>query len=101
MSMRYRCLSPRCGKTVNGHDGSIVKRIPLEIQTEYPFFLTHRVGVSKAVTDLLRSCIQNSDGHEHFQKILLKLHHLRHNSLELHYLLSAFRKIGRITRHFH
>lgn len=100
MSTRYRCLSSDCGRTINGHDSLIIKQLPYELQMEFPAVLTHRGGVSKAVADLLRPCIQNSVGPERFQKILLELHHLRHDRLELQYLLSAFRKKNGVARHF-
>ncbi|OBZ85966.1 hypothetical protein A0J61_05984 [Choanephora cucurbitarum] len=101
MSMRYRCLSPRCGNIVNGHDGSIVKQLLLELQMRFPSFLTHKGGVSKAAADLLKPCIQNSVDPERFRKFLLEMHHLRHNRLELQYLLSFFRKRNSIARRFH
>ncbi|KAI7875757.1 uncharacterized protein EV154DRAFT_606811 [Mucor mucedo] len=100
MSIRYRCLSPRCGKTFNGHSDSIISQLPYELQMEFPAVLTHKGGVSKTVGDLLRPCIQNSVGPKRFQKILLELHHIRHNRLELQYLISTFRKRNGVARYF-
>ncbi|KAG1311906.1 hypothetical protein G6F64_003457 [Rhizopus arrhizus] len=82
MSMRYRCLSSDCGKTINAHDSLIIKQLPYGLQLEFPAVLIHRGGVSKAATGFLRPCIQNSVGSECFQKILIELHHLRHDRLE-------------------
>ncbi|KAL9539173.1 hypothetical protein MBANPS3_010416 [Mucor bainieri] len=50
-----------------------------------------RRGVSKAVADIYRPCIQNSVGPERFQRILREQHHLKHDRLELQYLI---RKVG-------
>lgn len=57
--------------------------LPYEPQLEFPPVLTHRGGVSKAAADFLSPCIQNSVRPERFQKILVELHHLRHDRLEL------------------
>ena len=99
MSMRYRCLSDSCRKTINGHDVSLIQQLPLELQMEFPAILTHKSGVSKSLADLLRPCLQNSVGPERFQHILLELHHLRHDRIELQYLLSALRKSSGIAKH--
>lgn len=88
--MRYRC--PKCGKTLNAHDPHLIQQLPHELQLEFPAVLTHKGGVSKAVADLLRPCIQNSVGPERFRKILRELHHLKHDRLELQYLTSLYNK---------
>ncbi|OBZ82605.1 hypothetical protein A0J61_09343, partial [Choanephora cucurbitarum] len=92
MSMRYRCLSPGCGKTINAHDSQVIKQLTYELQFEFPAILTHKGDVFKAVADLLRPCIQNPIGPKRFQKILVELHHLCHDCIELQYLLSVYRK---------
>ncbi|KAG2212725.1 hypothetical protein INT47_000702 [Mucor saturninus] len=97
---RYRCLSPRCGKAFNGHSDSIISQLPYEPQMEFPAVLTHKGGVSKTVGDLLRPCIQNSVGPKRFQKILLELHHIHHDRLELQYLISTFRNRNGVARYF-
>ncbi|CEP13325.1 hypothetical protein [Parasitella parasitica] len=62
---------------------------------EFPAILTANCGVSKTVADLLRPCMQNSVGPQRFQKILREIHTLRHDRLELQYLISAYsRKHG-------
>ncbi|KAL9536874.1 hypothetical protein MBANPS3_012294 [Mucor bainieri] len=91
MSLRYRCLDLTCKKSFNAHDDKFMQQLPMELQMEFPALLTHRGGVSKAVADLYRPCIQNSVGPERFQRILREQHHLKHDRLELQYLIS---KVG-------
>ncbi|KAL9536765.1 hypothetical protein MBANPS3_012383, partial [Mucor bainieri] len=88
MSLRYRCSMQNCKKKYNAHDDQIIEQLPMELQMEFPAVLTHRAGVSKAVANLYRPCIQNSVGPERFQKIIREQHHLKHDRLELQYLLA-------------
>jgi hypothetical protein len=89
MSYRYRCSSARCTYSVDGSDKYILKLLPLELQSEFPAYLTHRSGVSKRLGDLLRSLVQNSVGPQRVAKILQELHTLKHDRMELQYLSSA------------
>ncbi|KAG2191881.1 hypothetical protein INT47_006472 [Mucor saturninus] len=67
---------------------------------EFPAVSTYKGGVSKTVRDLLRPCIQNSVGPKRFPKILFELDHIRHDCLELQYLISTFRKKNGVARYF-
>lgn len=85
---------------MNAYDERIMTQLPLYLQMEFPAVLTHRGAVSKSVADLLRPCIQNSVGPERFQKILRELHHLKHDRLELQYLLNVHLKRSKIASSF-
>ncbi|CAO3656087.1 unnamed protein product [Mucor hiemalis] len=92
MSIRYRCTDPKCGASFNAHDSDIIEQLPFELQVEFPAVSTRRGGISKAVADLLRPCTQNSVGPERLHKILRELHVLRHDRIELQYLLNELKK---------
>ncbi|CEP11895.1 hypothetical protein [Parasitella parasitica] len=92
MSTRYICTETGCATSLNAHDNRIIQQLPLELQMEFPAVLSSKGGVSKVVADLLRPCMQNSMGPQRFQKVLREMHVLRHDRLELQYLLSAFSK---------
>lgn len=67
---------------------------------EFPAVLTSKGGVSKTVANLLRPCMQNSMGPQRFQKLLRELHVLRHDQLELQYLLSCLAKKKGLLRNY-
>ena len=90
--MRYRCSNKDCRRTINAHDVRLINQLPLDLQMEFPALLTHRGGISNTLVDLLRPCMQNSVGPSRFKKIASELHHLRHDKLELQYLLSNYKK---------
>ncbi|KAG2191089.1 hypothetical protein INT47_010405, partial [Mucor saturninus] len=86
MTKRYRCLSSSCSSTFNGYDSKIMRQLPIQLQAEFPAYLSHRGAVSKQVGDFLRPCIQNSMGPERIAKVLRELHILKHDRSELQYL---------------
>ena len=63
-----------------------MRQLPVQLQAEFPAYLSHRGAVSKQVGDLLRPCIQNSMGPERISKVLRELHTLKHDRSELQYL---------------
>jgi hypothetical protein len=91
MSKRYECRN--CKKSYNGHDKQVLKQLPLQLQAEFPAYLTHRSGVSKDLGSLLRICVQNSLGPKRFQKLLRELHMLKHDRLEYQYLNAVKHRI--------
>ncbi|KAL0142930.1 hypothetical protein V8B55DRAFT_1560346 [Mucor lusitanicus] len=97
MSYRYECSVTGCKKegfedSWQSYDPVIMHQLPQELQMEFPAILTRKGGVSKTVANLLRPCMQNSMGPQRFQKLLRELHVLRHDELELQYLLSQLGK---------
>ncbi|KAG2191633.1 hypothetical protein INT47_000544, partial [Mucor saturninus] len=86
LTKRYRCLNSICGSSFNGYDSKIMRQLPVQLQAEFPAYLSHRGAVSKQVGDLLRPCIQKSMGPKRISKVLRELHTLKHNRSELQYL---------------
>lgn len=86
MSMRYQRRNKNCSKSMNSHEPRIMRQLPDHLRAEFPAQITHRGGLSKAVTNVMMLLVQNSVGPKRFARILGELHILRHDHLELQYL---------------
>lgn len=96
--MKYVCSKTSCTASFSAHNTSIIEQLPMDLQMEFPAIFTHKLGVSKTLADLLRPCIQNSVGPARFEALLTELHHLRHDRLELQYLLNCQKRRSGIAR---
>jgi len=93
------------GKTYTSHDECIIKNLPKCLSEEFPAILSHRSGISRRLLNLMRSCFHSGMGPGPFARMLREHHDLRHDRLELQYLLTRreknqeARNQGDITRY--
>lgn len=69
MTMNYRCTRIECRKTFSGCDQGIVKQLNPDHQSAFPAILTHKSGVSKDFSNIMRSSFQHGVGPHRLSKI--------------------------------
>jgi len=94
ISRRYLCTSDSCGAEYLGWDEAITARTPAHIRLLFPVILTHRLAVTEAVFDLMRSCLDAGTGPGPFAHIIQEHHLRRYDRCRLAYMarVSALRK---------
>jgi len=89
---RYRCpncLHPTTKKktvTFRSWDSRILAVLPPALAAEFPAYLSHRSGMSKALFSWMRMCFSNGMGAKWFSDSLLAEYLLRYDELQLQYL---------------
>jgi hypothetical protein len=89
---RYRCpncLHPTTKKktvTFQSWDSRILAVLPPALAAEFPAYLSHRSGMSKALFSWMRMCFSNGMGARRFSDALLAEYLLHYDELQLQYL---------------
>ena len=89
---RYRCtncLHPKTKKktvTFRSWDRRILEVLPPTLAAEFPAYLSHRSGMSKALFSWMRMCFSSGMGAKRFADALVAEHLLRYDELQLQYL---------------
>jgi len=94
ITRRYLCKNDSCGAEFLGWDEDIVARAPAHIRMTFPVILTHRLAVTEAVFELMRSCLDAGTGPGPFSKIIEEHHRRRYDRCRLAYMarVSALRR---------
>ena len=94
VTRRYECKNACCGVEYLGWDERILECAPAHIRMTFPVILTHRLAVTEAVFDQMRSCLDAGTGSEPFAKMIEEQHRRRYDRCRLAYLsrVSALRK---------
>jgi len=94
VTRRYQCKNESCGVEYLGWDRDILVRAPAHIRATFPVILTHRLAVTEAVFELMRSCLDQGTGPGQFTKIIQEHHYRLYDRRRLSYLarVSALRK---------
>ena len=89
---RYRCancLHPKTKKktvTFRSWDSRILEVLPSSLAAEFPAYLSHRNGMSKALFSWMRMCFSGGMGAKRFADALVAEYLLRYDELQLQYL---------------
>ncbi|KAJ7754059.1 hypothetical protein B0H16DRAFT_1833181 [Mycena metata] len=84
-----KCKNPKSDKptvTFNSWDARIMKSLPIQLQDEFPAYLSHRGAMSKTVFELMRTFFQYGLGSKQFSNSLQVLHRLHFDRLHAQYL---------------
>jgi len=93
VTRRYLCKNDSCAVEYLGWDQDILARAPAHIRATFPVILTHRLAVTEAVFELMRSCLDAGTGPGPFAKMIEEHHRRRYDRCRLSYLarVSALR----------
>jgi len=94
VTRRYECKNESCGFEYLGWDQDILACAPAHIRATFPVILTHRLAVTEAVFELMRSCLDAAMGPGPFAKMIQEHHFRRYDRCRLAYMtrVSALRK---------
>jgi len=94
ITRRYECKNAVCGVKYLAWDQRILERAPAHIRMTFPVILTHRLAVTEAVFDQMRSCLDAGTGPGPYAKMIEEQHRRRYDRCRLAYLtrVSALRK---------
>ena len=94
VTRRYLCKKQSCRRAFLAWDDTIMERAPAHILFTFPIIFTHRLGVTLAVFDLMRSCLDAGTGPGPFASLLEEHHRRRYERCRVAYLtrLSSLQK---------
>ena len=83
---RYRCTKKHKGKCFLSWDAKLLEKAPPYIKHAFPILFTHRLGVTQAVFDAMRSWTASGGGFGPFADFVREQHTRMHHRKELAYL---------------
>jgi len=93
VTRRYLCKNGACGVEYLAWDQDILSRAPAHIRLTFPVILTHRLAVTEAVFELMRSCLDAGTGPGPYTSLIQEQHRRRYDRCRLAYMarVSALR----------
>ena len=94
ITRRYICNRESCSRTFLAWDDRILALAPAHILFAFPIIFTHRLGVTQAVFDLMRSFLEAGTGPGPFTKVIEEHHWRRYDRCRVAYMarISALRR---------
>ncbi|KAJ7088237.1 hypothetical protein C8R43DRAFT_1142287 [Mycena crocata] len=86
----YYCRNKSCKSYYHGWSSKLLSSLPPYVQLAFPAVLSRKGGLSRRVLTLLRGANQHKMGPTGVRSLLLEMHTLRFNTLQLQYLESIF-----------